>query len=106
MPMRISASDGDGFSLSSRCARTIMPGVQKPHCSPCIMRKPSCSADSEPSALAMPSMGGLAADMGAGERKVFAQEMHQQRARFDEAFDLGAVHLHGHMGLCHFCFSP
>src|ERR1700736_96212 len=51
-------------------------------------------------------MGGLAADMGAGERKVLAQEMHQQRARFDEAFDLGAVYLHGHMGLCHFRFSP
>jgi hypothetical protein len=32
--------------------------------------------------------------------------MHQQRARFDEALDLGAVHLHGHMGLCHFRFSP
>ena len=95
------------------------------------MRKPSCSADSEPSALAMPSMvmisefglhreygagfhrhaveidgagaamGGLAADMGAGHREVFADEMHQQRARFDEAFDLGAVHLHGDMGFCH-----
>jgi len=47
-------------------------------------------------------MGGLAADMGAGEQQVLADEMHQQRARFDEAFDLGAVHLHGHMGLCHF----
>jgi hypothetical protein len=31
--------------------------------------------------------------------------MHQQRARFDEAFDLGAVHFHGHMGLCH-CLFP
>src|SRR5882724_8744163 len=30
--------------------------------------------------------------------------MHQQRARFDEALDLDAVHLHGHMGLCHFGF--
>jgi hypothetical protein len=49
------------------------------------------------------AMGGLAADMGAGEREIFAQEMHQQRTRFDEAFDLGAVHLHGHVGLCH-CF--
>src|SRR5258707_15072973 len=48
-------------------------------------------------------MGGFAADMGAGERKVFAQEMHQQRARFDQALDLGAVHLHGHVGFCHFC---
>src|ERR1700716_1709743 len=48
-------------------------------------------------------MVGLAADMGAGERQVFTQEMHQQRARLDQAFDLGAVHLHGHMGLCHCC---
>jgi hypothetical protein len=56
MPIRISASVGLGFSFSSRCARMIMPGVQKPHCRPCIIRKPSCSAESEPSALAMPSM--------------------------------------------------
>src|SRR5580693_8840849 len=34
----------------------IMPGVQKPHCSPCISRKPSCSACSVPSGFAMPSM--------------------------------------------------
>src|SRR3981081_2785139 len=47
-------------------------------------------------------MGGLAADMGAGELQIFTDEMHQQRARIDEAFDLGAVHLHGHMSLCHF----
>ena len=51
-------------------------------------------------------MGGLAADMGAGELQVFADEMHQQRARFDEAFDLGAVDLHGHMGFCHFDSPP
>src|SRR5213592_1031638 len=121
MPMRISSSDGDGFSLSSRCARTIMPGVQKPHCRPCIMRKPSCNADNEPSALATPSMVvtsepwactantvQLFTDMPSrstvqAPQWVVAQEMHQQRARFDEAFDLGAVHLHGHVGLCHFC---
>jgi hypothetical protein len=48
------------------------------------------------------AMGGLAADMGAGHLQIFTDEMHQQRAWFDEAFDLGAVHLHGHMGLCHF----
>jgi hypothetical protein len=28
--------------------------------------------------------------------------MHQQRARFDQALDLGAVHFHGYVGLCHF----
>src|SRR3979409_2286896 len=33
-----------------------MPGVQKPHCRPCISRKPSCNACKVPSALAMPSM--------------------------------------------------
>ena len=33
--------------------------------------------------------------------RIFADEMHQQRARFDEAFDLGAVHLHGDVGFCH-----
>ena len=110
-----------------------MPGVQKPHCSPCIIRKPSCSADSEPSALATPSMVVISepwactanmvqlfTDMPSRStvqapqwvvsqpiwvpvsEQVFADEMHQQRARFDEAFDLGAVHLHGHMGFCHF----
>src|ERR1700692_791 len=51
-------------------------------------------------------MGGLAADMGAGEQQILADEMHQQRAGFDEAFDLGAVHFHGHMGFCHFFLSP
>ncbi len=33
-----------------------MPGVQKPHCRPCISRKPSCSACSVPPGSAMPSM--------------------------------------------------
>src|SRR5579872_6472375 len=56
MPARISSSEGDGFSFKSRCARRIMPGVQKPHCRPCIWRKPSCRCESVPSALAMPSM--------------------------------------------------
>ena len=51
-------------------------------------------------------MGGLAADMGAGELQVLADEMHQQRARLDEAFDLGAVDFHGHMGFCHLWFPP
>jgi hypothetical protein len=31
--------------------------------------------------------------------------VHQQRARFDEAFDLGAVHLHGDVSFCH-CVLP
>ena len=54
--MRISASVGEGFSCSRRCARVIMPGVQKPHCSPCISRKASCNTCSLPSGAAMPSM--------------------------------------------------
>src|SRR5258708_32835832 len=46
-------------------------------------------------------MGGFAADMRAGELQVFPDEMHQQRARLDEAFDLGTVDLHGDVSLCH-----
>src|SRR5229473_4187108 len=56
MPKRISSSLGLGFSCSRRYPRVIMPGVQKPHCRPCISRKPSCSACSVPSAAAIPSM--------------------------------------------------
>src|SRR5215469_7629409 len=48
------------------------------------------------------AMGGLAADMGAGHLQILADEMHEQRARLDEAFDLGAVDLHGHMRFCHY----
>src|SRR5215831_12095486 len=33
-----------------------MPGVQKPHCRPCISRNASCSTCRLPSAAAMPSM--------------------------------------------------
>ena len=51
-------------------------------------------------------MRGLAADMGAGQLQVLADEMHQQRARLDEAFDLGAVHLHGDVGFCHLVPLP
>src|SRR5262249_50276558 len=47
------------------------------------------------------AMGGLTADMGTGHLQILADEMHQQRARLDEAFDLGAVHLHGDVGFCH-----
>src|SRR5258705_2258552 len=32
--------------------------------------------------------------------------MHQQCARFDEAFDLGTVHFHGYVHFCHFRFPP
>src|SRR6056297_116370 len=34
MPKRTSSSVGFAFSCSRRCARVIIPGVQKPHCSP------------------------------------------------------------------------
>src|SRR4029078_13322335 len=129
MPIRISDSVGDGFSLSRRCARMIMPGVQKPHCSPCIIRKPSCSADSEPSALAMPSIVTMSEPLACTANMVHdftdmpsistvqapqwvvshpiwvpviarfsRMKCTRQRARFGEAFDLGAVHLHGDMG--------
>src|ERR1700761_8231504 len=47
------------------------------------------------------AMGGLAADMGAGQLQVLADEMHQQCARLDQAFDLRAIHLHGDVGFRH-----
>src|SRR5262249_10750110 len=40
---------------------------------------------------------------GARELQVLADEMDQQRARLDEAFDFRAVHFHLHVGLCHSC---
>src|SRR3954469_16578378 len=54
MAHRMSSSDGRGFS-SRRCfATSIMPGVQKPHCSPCSSLNPSWIG-SRPSAPIMPS---------------------------------------------------
>ena len=37
-PSRISRSVGFGFSVSRPTAAITMPGVQKPHCSPCSAR--------------------------------------------------------------------
>ena len=39
-----------------------------------------------------PALRGVAADMGAGEPQVLAQELHQQGARIDIAGDGFAVH--------------
>src|SRR5690606_14142529 len=39
-----------------------------------------------------PAAGRVAADVGAGELQVLADEVHQQRARLDLAFDLLSVH--------------
>src|SRR6202012_2331795 len=44
---------------------------------------------------------GLAADMRAGHLQILADEMHEERPRLDQAFDLGAVDLHGHMCFRH-----
>ncbi len=46
---------GRGLRSSSWAADMIMPGVQKPHCSPCFSQKPSWIGWSLPS-WAMPSM--------------------------------------------------
>src|SRR5258705_172475 len=52
---RISSAVGAGLSASSSWATTIMPGVQKPHCSPWHARNVSCSGLS-PSAGVSPSI--------------------------------------------------
>src|SRR5262245_66568224 len=54
-PCRMSASVGFGLVRSSSYDAMIMPGVQYPHCSPCLFQKPCCSGCSEP-AGARPSM--------------------------------------------------
>jgi hypothetical protein len=43
---RTSASVGSGLWSSSHRAVIIMPGVQKPHCSPWQAAKPSCTGSS------------------------------------------------------------
>ena len=42
------------------------------------------------------ALRGVAAHMRAGQPEIFAQELHQQGARFDIAGDGFAVHRHGH----------
>ena len=110
-----------------------MPGVQKPHCRPCSCQKPSwigwslpsCSSPSTVSDLAAvgldgehraglhrlaveqdgagAAVGGVAADVGAGQAQVLAQEVDQQQARLDLGLrggavdgDLNRVHRHGY----------
>ncbi len=53
---RTSSSEGEGFSASSAEPVSIMPGVQKPHCSPCSSLKAawiawSCPSWSSPSTV-------------------------------------------------------
>src|SRR5207249_4912501 len=52
---RISSALGAGLRASSSWASTIMPGVQKPHCSPWHARKASCNG-LRPSAGVRPSI--------------------------------------------------
>ena len=91
----------------------IIPGVQKPHCSPCSSQKPFCSGCSwpsgarpsivvivEPSActakivhdfalrpstrtVQAPHWRGVAADVRAGQAQLFAEEVDEQDARVD-----------------------
>src|SRR5208283_1408763 len=123
MPMRISSSEGLLFSCKSLYARTIMPGVQKPHCSPCISRKPSCRACSVPSAFAIPSMVRMSAPFACTAKTVqdftdlpsrstvqapqwlIAQEVDEQGSRLDQRFDGLAVHRHRDLGFGH-CSAP
>src|SRR5262245_27279786 len=48
---RISSSLGSGFCSRSAAATSIIPGVQKPHCSPCSSLKARCSTCDAPSEL-------------------------------------------------------
>ena len=45
-PCRICSTVGFGSRRRISCAANTMPGVQKPHCSPCFAQKASCSAES------------------------------------------------------------
>src|SRR5574343_1000574 len=69
MPKRTSSSVGDGFSCSRRWARVIMPGVQKPHCSPWCSRNMRCST-CRPSGLPKPSMVVMVAPSACAARTV------------------------------------
>src|SRR5437773_1814332 len=51
MAWRISASLGSGFWESRSTAVMIKPGVQKPHCSPCLSQNACCSGCRSPSWL-------------------------------------------------------
>ena len=44
------------------------------------------------------ALAGVAADMGAGQPQVLAQELDEQRAPLDLAADRFAVHRHGNDG--------
>src|SRR5262249_4435136 len=46
-------------------------------------------------------MTGIAADMRPGELELLAQEVNEQRARFDQLLNLLAVHGHGNLGFRH-----
>ena len=48
IPLRISSFVGCRFSFSSAYADISIPGVQKPHCSPCLARKAPCKGWSLP----------------------------------------------------------
>src|SRR3954471_8144949 len=48
MASRISCSSGCGLRSSRARAVSIIPGVQKPHCSPCSSMKPCCTGSSVP----------------------------------------------------------
>src|SRR5262249_8519742 len=49
MASRMVSSSGSGFLSSRARAVIIIPGVQKPHCSPWHRTKPSCTGSSRPS---------------------------------------------------------
>ena len=106
-------SVGSGLRSSSARAVSIMPGVQKPHCSPCSSWKPCCTGSRTPSLLealdrrdlpargrrgeqgarlhglavhehdARSAVGRVAAPVRARLAQLVAQEVHEQQPRLD-----------------------
>ena len=104
-----------GFVRRSSCAAMIMPGVQKPHCRPCLFQKPflqrmqraggrepfdrrdgaAIGLDREACARpdgdaveehgARAALTGVASDLGAGRAAEVADEVHKQQTRLDLA---------------------
>ncbi len=64
-----------------------------------------CPVDFVPTRVMAEPVGGLASDVGSGERQIFADEMHKQGARFAQAFDQLAVDFEFDVNCRHFGFS-
>ncbi len=124
MAWRISSSVGVGFFSRKAWLVMIMPGVQKPHCRPCsgheaflegmqgaVLLEAFDGHNLAPVGLhrehrarlhgpavendrAGPAVGGVAADMGAGEAEHLADEVDEEQAGLDVRLVLLTVDRH------------